>query len=88
MVDRQLTLANEKRDVRVDFFRVTALYMILDDHVSGDPFSKFTYQRIGFSDTAELFVFLSGLSCAIVYSRLLARRSWPALLSAIARRTA
>jgi hypothetical protein len=51
-------------------------------------FSKFTYQRIGFSDAAELFVFLSGLSCAIVYSRLLTRRGWPALLSAIARRTA
>jgi hypothetical protein len=81
-------MPNETRDVRVDFFRGIALYMILVDHVSGDPLSKFTYQRIGFSDAAELFVFLSGLSCAIVYSRLLTRRGWPALLSAIARRTA
>ena len=88
MVDRQVTLPNEKRDVRVDFFRGIALYMILVDHVPGDPFSKFTYQHIGFSDAAELFVFLSGLSCAIVYSRLLARRGWPALLNAIGRRTA
>jgi len=88
MADRQLTLPNEKRDVRIDFFRGIALYMILVDHVPGDPINKFTYTHVGFSDAAELFVFLSGISCAIVYSRLLARRGWPALLRAIAKRTA
>ena len=62
-----------ERDVRIDFFRGVALYMILVDHVVGDPLSKVTYQRFGFSDAAELFVFLSGVSCAIVYSRLLAK---------------
>src|SRR5215510_5509685 len=42
------------RDVRIDFFRGLALYMILVDHVIGDPISKFTYQRFGFSDAAEI----------------------------------
>jgi hypothetical protein len=88
MADRQPTPPNEKRDVRIDFFRGIALYMILVDHVPGDPINKFTYTHLGFSDAAELFVFLSGISCAIVYSRLLARRGWPALLRAIAKRTA
>jgi len=88
MVDHQPPFAAEKRDLRIDFFRGIALYMILIDHVAGDPISKFTYQRIGFSDAAELFVFLSGVSCAIVYSRLLARAGWPPLLRATARRTA
>jgi hypothetical protein len=76
-----------ERDVRIDFFRGLALYMILVDHVVGDPISKVTYQHFGFSDAAELFVFLSGVSCAIVYSRVLAKRGWTGLLTALARRT-
>ena len=50
------------RDVRIDFFRGLALYMILVDHVVGDPIGKFTFRSVGFSDAAELFVFLSGIS--------------------------
>ena len=74
------------RDVRIDFFRGLALYMILVDHVVGDPIGKLTFRSVGFSDAAELFVFLSGISCAIVYSGVLARRGWGGLLKAIARR--
>jgi hypothetical protein len=74
------------RDVRIDFFRGLALYMVLVDHVIGDPISKFTYQRFGFSDAAEIFVFLSGISCGIVYSREL-KRGWLGFMTKIARRT-
>lgn len=87
MLDHHPRALSGKRDLRIDFFRGVALYMILVDHVVGDPISKFTYQRIGFSDAAELFVFLSGVSCAIVYSRVLERRGWAGLLTSIARRT-
>ncbi len=76
------------RDMRIDFFRGLALYMILVDHVAGDPLGKLTFQRFGFSDAAEIFVFLSGVSCAIVYSGVLARRGWSGLLRSIARRAA
>jgi hypothetical protein len=88
MPDYQPLATSGKRDVRIDFFRGIALYMILVDHVAGDPISRFTYQRIGFSDAAELFVFLSGVSCAIVYSRILARSGWSGLLMSVAKRTA
>jgi hypothetical protein len=62
--------------------------MILVDHVAGDPLGKLTFQRFGFSDAAEIFVFLLGVSCAIVYSGVLARRGWSGLLRSIARRAA
>lgn len=83
----QMTRVNA-RDVRIDFFRGIALLMILVDHVRGDPISRFTYQNLGFSDAAEVFVFLSGTSCGIVYSRVLARRGWVGFSKAITKRAA
>lgn len=74
------------RDLRIDFFRGLAIYMIFVDHVSGDPLAKFTYHMIGLSDAAELFVFLSGLACGIAYSRMLARDGFAALTWAVIRR--
>ena len=76
-------LGGVKRDLRIDFFRGLALYMIIFDHVPGDPLGKFTYIRLGFSDAAEIFVFLSGVSCGIVYSRLLSRQGIDGLLRCI-----
>ena len=75
------------RDLRIDFCRGLALYMILVDHVIGDPVSKFTLQNFGFSDAAEAFVFLSGLSCGIVYLRVLRRVGWAGLTAALSKRT-
>jgi hypothetical protein len=60
--------------------------MILVDHIAGDPLSRFSYQHLGFSDAAEIFVFLSGLACGIAYSRTLARHGWGTLLLAITKR--
>ncbi len=74
------------RDLRIDFFRGLALYMIIFDHIPGDPLSKVTYARLGFSDAAEIFVFLSGISCGIVYSRVLARQGIRGLLRGVSRR--
>jgi hypothetical protein len=74
------------RDLRIDFFRGLALYMIIFDHIPGDPLSKFTYAHLGFSDAAEIFVFLSGVSCGIVYSRVLSRQGVGYLLRSVSRR--
>src|ERR1051325_2724138 len=76
-----------QRDLRIDFFRGLALYMIIFDHVPGDPLSKLTYMHLGFSDAAEIFVFLSGVSCGIVYSRLLSRKGVGCLLKRVSWRT-
>src|SRR5215475_11130200 len=62
--------------------------MIFLDHVSGDPLGKFTYRMIGFSDAAEIFVFVSGLACGIAYSRILVRQGPYGLTVAIAKRVA
>lgn len=76
------------RDHRIDFFRGFALYMILVDHIVGDPLARLTYQHIGFSDAAEIFVYLSGLACGIAYSRMLARNGWTNLILVITKRAA
>ena len=60
--------------------------MILVDHVVGDPLSRFTIKSIGFSDAAEGFIFLSGVTCGIVYSRVLVRQGWAGLAAAISKR--
>lgn len=74
------------RDLRLDFLRGLAIYMIFVDHNIDDPLAKFTYQTIGFSDAAEAFVLISGIACGIVYSRTLTRQGVAAMIRAIIRR--
>jgi hypothetical protein len=83
MVGTPVELRGVGRDLRIDFFRGLALFMIIFDHVPGDPLSKFTYARLGFSDAAEIFVFLSGVSCGIVYPRVLLRQGVGVLLKRV-----
>ena len=86
MVGNTEKSATPTRDLRIDFFRGVALYMIIFDHVPGDPLSRFTYTHLGFSDAAEIFVFLSGVSCGIVYGRVLSRHGPRQLLRATFKR--
>jgi hypothetical protein len=51
----------------IDFWRGFALLMIFVDHVPENVFQHVTQQNFGFSDAAELFVFLSGVSVALAY---------------------
>jgi hypothetical protein len=60
--------------------------MIVVDHVSGDPLAMFTYRILGFSDAAEIFVFLSGIACGIAYSRIFARDGMLGLIRSTATR--
>jgi hypothetical protein len=66
------------RDLRIDFFRGLALWMIFADHISGNFWRGFTYRNLGLSDAAEIFIFLSGLACAIAYGGVLRRDGWAA----------
>ena len=68
------------RDLRIDLFRGLALYMVAVDHIGGDPLSKFTYRVFGFSDAAEIFVYLSGVACGLAYSSVLERKGWRTLM--------
>jgi hypothetical protein len=53
----------------IDFWRGVVLCMILIDHMPGNSFENLTPRNFGFSDAAEAFVFLSGLSIALAYGR-------------------
>src|SRR5271157_5948541 len=57
------------RELRLDLFRGLALWLIYIDHVSPDVLSWFTIRSYGFSDAAEIFIFISGYTAAFVYGR-------------------
>jgi hypothetical protein len=62
----------QPRDLRLDFFRGLALLFIFIDHVPENILSYFTLQAVQFYDAAEVFIFISGYTAALVYSRTLA----------------
>jgi hypothetical protein len=57
------------RDLRLDFFRGVALILIFVDHIPQNIFRYFTLQSVQFFDAAEIFIFISGYTAAIVYGR-------------------
>src|SRR5215469_16641313 len=62
------------RDLRLDFFRGLALVCIFIDHIPENYLIYFTLSAIGFFDAAEVFIFISGFTAALVYGRALATR--------------
>ncbi|MGU3494555.1 OpgC family protein [Xanthobacteraceae bacterium A53D] len=62
------------RDLRLDFFRGLALWLIFLDHVPSNVLNLATLRNFGFSDAAEVFVFISGYTAALVYSRVMQDR--------------
>jgi hypothetical protein len=60
------------RDLRLDFFRGLALIFIFIDHIPENILSYFTIQAVQFFDAAEVFIFISGYTAALVYGRTLA----------------
>lgn len=57
------------RDVRLDFFRGIAMFIILFAHTPGNWFTLWIPARWGFSDATEIFVFCSGMASAIAFGR-------------------
>lgn len=62
------------RDLRLDFFRGVALIFIFIDHIPENILSYFTLQAVGFYDAAEVFIFISGFTAALVYGQRLAAK--------------
>ena len=60
-----------QRDLRLDFFRGLSLWFIFIDHVPFNRVSWLTVRNYGFSDAAEIFVFISGYTAAFVYGRMM-----------------
>src|ERR1700751_3835773 len=58
-----------ERELRIDLFRGLALWLIYIDHVSPDVLIWFTIRNYGFSDAAEIFIFIYGFTAALGYGR-------------------
>src|SRR5882724_5707489 len=61
--------ASNNRIDGIDFWRGFALLTIFVDHAPANVVAHITHHNFGFSDGAEAFVFLSGLSVALAYGR-------------------
>jgi hypothetical protein len=53
----------------IDFWRGVVLTIIFVNHIPGNILGAFTPRNFGFSDAAEAFVFISGISAALAYGK-------------------
>jgi hypothetical protein len=75
------------RDLRLDACRGVALWFIFLDHVPDNIGSWLTLRHYGFSDTTELFMFVSGMTCALAYGRVQRLDGWFAVIGHTIRRS-
>jgi hypothetical protein len=75
------------RDLRIDACRGTALWCIFLDHVPNNIGSWLTLRNYGFSDAAEVFMFVSGVTCALAYGKALSCEGWTGAISRTLRRS-
>jgi hypothetical protein len=75
-----------ERELRIDLFRGLALWLIFIDHMSPDILTWFTIRSYGFSDAAEIFIFISGYTAAFVYGRAMLESGFVVATARIMRR--
>jgi hypothetical protein len=75
------------RDLRIDACRGIALWCIFLDHVPNNIGSWLTLRNYGFSDAAEVFMFVSGVTCALAYSKVWRCEGWTGVISRTLRRS-
>jgi hypothetical protein len=76
----------DRRDLRLDVCRGLALWFILIDHIPDNALGWLTLRNYGFSDTTEVFVFISGYTCMRAYGGALRERGWPTTVTRALRR--
>ncbi|WP_440640214.1 OpgC domain-containing protein [Bradyrhizobium sp. PUT101] len=70
------TLPDKGRDLRLDLFRGVANWAIFLDHIPDNVVNWITTRNYGFSDAADLFVFISGYTASFVYARMMLERGF------------
>ena len=70
------TLPEKGRDLRLDLFRGVANWAIFLDHIPDNVVNWITTRNYGFSDAADLFVFISGYTASFVYARMMIDRGF------------
>ena len=83
MVGELPELKCRARDLRIDACRGIALWWIFLDHIPNNIGGWLTLRNYGFSDAAEIFMFVSGVTCALAYGKAWRCEGW----SAVIRRT-
>jgi hypothetical protein len=71
-----MSTAIVSRDLRIDFLRGLALIFIFWDHIPGNWVGQMTLRSVGFSDAAEVFVFLAGYAAALAYQKRMVQRGY------------
>ncbi|CCE11324.1 conserved membrane hypothetical protein [Bradyrhizobium sp. STM 3843] len=71
-----ISASKDRRDLRLDACRGLALWFIFIDHVPDNSLSWLTLRNYGFSDTSEVFVFVSGYTCMLAYGGALREHGW------------
>lgn len=64
------------RDLRLDLFRGIANWAIFLDHIPDNVVNWVTTRNYGFSDAADLFVFISGYTASFVYAKMMLERGF------------
>ena len=80
-------LKGQGRDLRIDACRGIALWCIFLDHVPNNIVSWLTLRNYGFSDAAEVFMFVSGVTCALAYGRAWRCEGWTGVIGRTLRRS-
>ena len=71
-----VALSALKRDLRLDLFRGLANWAMFLGHISSTVLAWFSFRNYGFSDGADLFVFISGYTSALVFTRRMLERGF------------
>jgi hypothetical protein len=77
-----------ERDLRLDLFRGIGLWMIFLDHIPDDVVSWLTLRNYGFSDAAEVFVFISGYLAGYIYGPIISTHHFLAAIKRLWKRAA
>ena len=72
----QAILPGKGRDLRLDLLRGLANWMLFLNHMPENVVSWITTRNYGFSDGADLFVYISGYTSAFVYAKLMVNRGF------------
>lgn len=86
LVNRLPELKGAGRDLRIDACRGIALWCIFLDHVPNNIGSWLTLRNYGFSDAAEVFMFVSGVTCALAYGKVRRCEGWSGVIRRTLRR--
>ena len=71
-------LPAEGRDLRLDLFRGVANWAIFINHIPNNAVMWITSKNYGFSDGADLFVFIAGYAASVVYAKSMLKQGFAA----------